>query len=354
MVQLLDNITASYGRYNLMSAYTLSFQITPDILTLVTDISEQLGHWSTQLGNTDEALSPQLRRGNRILNIQALLATEHFSVTPEQVMKLLEHKRRSALSHEVHRVLNVFVAYEDMPNWQPYNVSHLLAAHGCMMQGLLDDTGQWRQSDVGIYEDGLLMHRPPPPSQLERLMADLLERLNQLSVHPLIASCVFHYEFVFIHPFSDGNGRMGRLWQTLILSKWKRELTFFPIEAVIRQQQDEYYAALNMAVKVGDATGFVEYMLKALLSAMQEVAKAPSRDQVGAKAELISDQLQVLDNINGEMSLIELMGSLQRTNRTNFKSQILNPLIDARLIEPTIPNKPTSSKQKYRLKMECC
>jgi Fic family protein len=256
------------------------------------------------------------------------------------------------LPREIQEVHNAFAAYEKMPNWQPYSVSDLLAAHSSLMHGLVDDAGKWRKSGVGVYSDKQLMHMAPPPSQVDRLMTDLLGWLKQMAVHPLVASCVFHYEFEFIHPFSDGNGRMGRLWQTLILSKWKPELAFLPVETVIRNQQTDYYAALSEADKASDATGFVEFMLKALLSAMQEVALAPSRHQVGIKSVLNSDQLHVLDNIIGEMSLKELMILLNRTDRTKFKDQILNPLIKTGLVEPTIPDKPTSSKQKYRLKME--
>ena len=335
-----------------MPAYQPPFQITPDILTLVADISEQLGLWSALLGDADEALSPQLRRGNRIRTIQASLAIEHNSLTLEQVTAVLDGKRVLGLPREIQEVRNAFAAYEKMPHWQPYNAAHLLAAHGQLMQGLVDDAGQWRQSGVGIYRDKQLMHMAPPPSQVGRLMADLLGWLKQMPVHPLVASCVFHYEFEFIHPFSDGNGRMGRLWQTLILSKWKPALAFLPVETVIRHQQADYYAALSAADKASDATGFLEYMLKALLSAMQEVVLAPSRHQVGTKSALNSDQLHVLDNIEGEMSLIELMSLLKRTDRTKFRDQVLSPLIEAGFVEPTIPDKPTSSKQKYRLKME--
>lgn len=337
---------------SLLPVYQAPFQITPYILTLVAGISEQLEPWSALLGNIDVTLSPQLKRSNRILNIQESLAIEHIIMSPEKVMKLLERKRVSALHPDLHRLLNVFVTYEDMSQWQPNNVSHLLDAHGCMMQGLVDDTCQWRKSDVVVYDNGLLMHRPPPFRQVNCLMTDLLWSLQQMSVHPLVASCVFHYEFERIHPFSGGNGRMGRLWQSLILSKWKPELAFLSVETVIRRQQDEYYATFNTAVKACDITGFIEYMLKALLSAMQDGVAVPRWNQVCMKSTLISDQLQVLDNINGEMSLITLMDLLKLTDHIKFKSQTLNPLIDARLVELTIPNDPSSSKQKYRLKME--
>ena len=335
-----------------MPAYQPPFQITPSILTLVADISEQLGRWSAVLGHADAALLPELRRGNRLRTIQASLAIEHNSLSLEQVTAVLEGKRVLGLPREIQEVRNAFAAYEQLPNWQPYNVNHVLAAQGQLMLGLVDDAGQWRHAGVGIYRDQQLMHMAPPPSQVARLMGDLLAWLKTMPVHPLVASCVFHYEFEFIHPFSDGNGRMGRLWQTLILSQWKPELAYLPVETVIRHQQAEYYAALSAADKASDATGFVEYMLKALLSAMQEVVEAPSQHQVGTKSELTVEQSYVLAIFKGEMTLMALMKEVNRSDRSKFRSQVLNPLMDAGLVEPTIPDKPTSSKQKYRLKRD--
>ena len=335
-----------------MPAYQPPFQITSSILTLVADISEQLGRWSAVLGHADAALLPELRRGNRLRTIQASLAIEHNSLSLEQVTAVLEGKRVLGLPREIQEVRNAFAAYEQLPNWQPYNDKHVLAAQGQLMLGLVDDAGQWRHAGVGIYRDQQLMHMAPPPSQVARLMGDLLAWLKTMPVHPLVASCVFHYEFEFIHPFSDGNGRMGRLWQTLILSQWKPELAYLPVETVIRHQQADYYAALSAADKASDATGFVEYMLKALLSAMQEVVEAPSQHQVGTKSELTVEQSYVLASFKGEMTLMALMKEVNRSDRSKFRSQVLNPLMDAGLVEPTIPDKPTSSKQKYRLKRD--
>jgi Fic family protein len=342
-----------------MPTYQPPFQITPTILTLVADISEQLGRWSLSLGDSDEGLSPQLRRGNRIRTIQASLAIEHNSLTVEQVTAVLEGKRVLGLPREIQEVRNAFATYEQLPHWQPHNPKHILAAHGLLMQGLVDDAGHWRHTGVGIYRDQQLLHMAPPPSQVQRLMADLLAWLKQSTVHSLVASCVFHYEFEFIHPFSDGNGRMGRLWQTLILSKWKPALAYLPVETVIRNQQSEYYAALSAADQASDATSFVEFMLQALLAAMQEVvlatpnnSPAPSRHQAGTKLKLTSDQLFVFEHIDGEMSLVDLMALLNRKDRTKFRQQVLAPLIELGLVEATIPDKPTSSRQKYRLKRE--
>ena len=344
-----------------MPAYQPPYQITPSILSLVADISEQLGRWSALLGDADDALSPQLRRGNRIRTIQASLAIEHNSLTLEQVTAVLDGKRVLGLPREIQEVRNAFAAYEKLPYWQPHNPKHLLTAHGLLMQGLVDDAGQWRQAGVGIYREQQLMHMAPPPSQVARLMSDLLAWLENSAVHPLVASCIFHYEFEFIHPFSDGNGRMGRLWQTLILPKWKAALAYLPVETVICHQQADYYAALSAADKASDATGFIEYMLQALLAAMQEVvlaqvseAEAPSWHQVGTKLGLNADQVQLLEHIEGEMSLLELMDILKRSDRTKFRQQILTPLLDAGLVESTIPDKPTSSKQKYRIKTKDC
>ncbi len=247
------------------TGYQPPFRITTGILNAVAEIGESLGRWSASHGD----LSPQLRRENRIRTIQASLAIEHNSLSLEQVTAVLDGKRVLGLPREIQEVRNAFAAYEQLPNWQTSNGEHLLSAHALLMQGLVDRPGQWRDGCVGIFRDKVLLHMAPPANQIPRLMRDLLAWLANTDSHPLIASCVFHYELEFIHPFSDGNGRLGRLWQTLILSQWRPAMAYLPVESIIRDQQEAYYRVLGEADKASDCTVFIEFMLQALLAALQ-------------------------------------------------------------------------------------
>lgn len=245
--------------------YQSPFHITPVILNAVAEISELLGFWSAGQG----ASSPQLRRENRIRSIQASLAIEHNNLSLEQVAAILDGKRVLGLPKEIQEVRNAFNAYEQLPNWRADNGEHLLAAHALLMQGLVDHPGQWRNGGVGIFREQALLHMAPPATQIPRLMQNLLVWLFTTDTHPLIAICVFHYEFEFIHPFTDGNGRLGRLWQTLILSQWRSAMAYLPVETIIREQQEDYYRVLGAADQASDCTVFIEFMLSALVKALQ-------------------------------------------------------------------------------------
>jgi len=255
-----------------MSRYQPPFSITPAILNLVVEIGELLGHWSAQTGRQ----SPLLRKENRIRTIHASLAIEHNSLTTEQVTALVEGKRVLAPAKDIQEVRNAILAYERMPQWQRADLSDLLSAHRTLMTGLVDYPGALRQGDVGIYRDQQLIHMAPPASQVPRLMNDLLAWLDHTDLHPLVASSVFHYEFEFIHPFADGNGRMGRLWQTLILSKWRQELAWLPVETLIHNQQERYYTILGLCDKASDCTPFVLFMLENIALALKEGLGVPS------------------------------------------------------------------------------
>ncbi len=327
-----------------MSQYQPPLTLTPQMLALAAEISEQVGLLTAQ---REAALTPQLRRGNRIRTIQASLAIENNTLSVEQVTAVLDGKRVLGLPREIQEVRNAFAAYEAMPGWQPHSQADLLAAHGLLMQGLIDDAGRYRQGGVGIYREGRLLHMAPPASRVASLMQDLLRWLGASDWHPLIASCVFHYEFEFIHPFADGNGRMGRLWQTLMLSQWRPVLAYLPVETVIRDQQEAYYAALSTADQAAEATPFVEFMLAALRQALVEAGQS---DQV---TDQVTDQvarlLQALPS-GAALKSSELMQRLGLSHRPTFTQNYLKPALAAGLIEMTDPASPRSPAQRYRRK----
>ncbi|SFH37054.1 Fic family protein [Pseudomonas sp. NFACC45] len=330
-----------------MSRYTPPLTLTTRILGLIADISEQIGQLSA-VG--DNRQTPQLRRGNRIRTIQASLAIENNTLSIEQVTAVLAGQRVLGLPREIQEVRNAFAAYEAMPGWQPDCRIDLLRAHELLMQGLIDDAGQLRRAGVGIYRGDQLVHMAPPPSRVTHLIDDLLEWAGSSDWHPLIISCVFHYEFEFIHPFADGNGRMGRLWQTLILSRWRAVLAYLPVEAVIREQQDAYYAALSAADRLAEATPFVEFMLQALCVALGEaIRNEPLTDPV---TDPVTDQVaRLLLALRGGASLkiSELMGQLGLAHKATFRGNYLKPALAAGLVEMTDPESPNSPAQRYRL-----
>ncbi|MGY2200102.1 Fic family protein [Pseudomonas gingeri] len=330
-----------------MTRYKPPLTLTPRMFSLVADISEQLGQLSAV---PETGLTPQLRRGNRIRTIQASLAIENNTLSLEQVTAVLDGKKVLGLPREIQEVRNAFSAYEAMSGWQPENRAHLLQAHALLMRGLIDDCGRLRQSGVGIYRADRLLHMAPPASRVPQLIDDLLGWIKESELHPLIASCVFHYEFEFIHPFADGNGRMGRLWQTLILGQWRPVLAYLPVETVIRDQQDDYYAALAAADQMAEATPFVEFMLEALLLAMKEARRSDYltvqvTDQV---TDQVARLLAVLEGTPG-MRSSELMSRLQLTHRPSFRSAYLGPALASEWVEMTDPASPRSPAQKYRL-----
>lgn len=208
-----------------------------------------------------------------------------------------------------------------------------------MLQELADDAGRFRRGGVGIYRGQELIHMAPPADRVPALVSNLLKWSKKPDLHPLLVAAVVHYEIEFIHPFSDGNGRMGRLWQTLILSQWKSIFAWLPLETVVRDQQSEYYAALARSDKTGEAGSFVEFILSALLTAL-------STDQV---SDQVKSLILALKKAETPLSTTELMKWLKLRHRPTFRRNYLRPALDAGLIEMTDPGSPSSPQQRYRL-----
>ena len=246
--------------------YQPPFQLTSTMLHLVAEIAMLIGEWKA----SQQSQVPLLRRGNRIKTVQASLAIEQNTLSLEQVTAVIDGKVVLGLPKEIQEVKNAFAAYEKLSIWRSSSLPNFLEAHRLLMSGLTDDAGQLRHGGVGIYREAALIHMAPPATQLPRLMEQLFNWLAHAELHPLIRSCAFHYELEFIHPFSDGNGRMGRLWQTLILNEWQPLLAYLPVETVIQRRQALYYQRLSEADASSDCSSFIEFMLLAIRDSLSE------------------------------------------------------------------------------------
>ena len=260
--------------------YAPPLTLTPALLSQVAAIAEALGRWSAR---QDAQPSPRLRRENRIHTIQASLAIEQNSLSLEQVTALFDGQRVIGPARDIQEVRNAITAYEMLPRWEPANRQHLLEAHGLLMAGLIDAPGRFRSGGVGIYRGDQLVHMAPPASRVPALVGELLAWLASSDWHPLIVSCVAHYELEFIHPFADGNGRLGRLWQTLILSRWNALLAWLPIEEVIRSRQQGYYGSLGQADQLGDLEPFVAYQLEAIHDALRSEISSEKGSEISSE-----------------------------------------------------------------------
>lgn len=318
-------------------SYQPPYSITPAIVTLVAEISETLGRMSLA---TDDNF--RLRRSNRIRTIQGSLAIEGNTLTVEQITAVLAGKPVVAPPREIQEVRNALAAYEQLQHWQAHNERDLLQAHRLLMQGLTDDAGNYRSSGVGVMQGNQVIHMAPPAKRVPGLMRDLLMWLGGSEEHPLIRSSVFHYEFEFIHPFADGNGRMGRLWQTLMLSQWKPLFAWLPVESMVHDHQSGYYQALQQSTERTDSAPFIAFILQRIM----EVCHSHTPQVI---PEVTPQVKRLLAVIHGEMSREVLMQILGLKDVKHFRQHYLLPALSANLIEMTQPDSPSSPTQKYRL-----
>ena len=242
-------------------------------MRLVSEISEQVGIVTTLLD--DNVPSPMLRKANRIKTIHSSLAIEHNTLSLKQVTDIIDGKHVLGAPNEIQEVKNALQAYQLMPQLDAFKEKDLLRAHELMMMALVDKSGHYRTTGVGVFDGDRCIHMAPPAERVPQLMGDLFEWVRKTDVHPLVSSCVFHYEFEFIHPFIDGNGRMGRYWQTMLLARWKGIFAWIPVETIVKEHQQEYYDVIAKCDAIGNSTAFIEFMLRCLLDAMSRIEEEP-------------------------------------------------------------------------------
>ena len=300
------------------------FEITEAALSDVMEISELVGKISS---TQNLSTSPILRRQNRIRTIYSSLAIEQNTLSLEQVTAVLSGKRVLAPPKDIAEVKNAYEIYDHLAELNPYSMDDLLLAHRTMMQGLVREAGEFRSRPVGVVDNkGNVLHFGTLPQYVPSLMEELIQWTENSPFPLLIKSCVFHYEFEVIHPFADGNGRIGRLWHTLLLSKWNPLFAWLPIESIIHDHQVEYYAAINQSNAQGEGTAFIEFMLGIIKEALQEaIDEQPAeKPSMQSKEELRWEKIADFLRTNSTIQNSDVQNFLDVSSAT--ASRILNAL----------------------------
>ena len=309
--------------------YTPPFEITSKIIELISNISEKIGEINSL---QDSPYSVQLRKENRIKTIHSSLAIENNSLSLEQITAIIDGKRVLGNPNEIQEVQNSIQAYDLLLSLNPYKEKDLLKAHKLMMQDLVNRNGKYRTDGVGIFDGEKVVHLAPPADRVPELMGNLFEWLKTCDVHPLIKSCVFHYEFEFIHPFQDGNGRMGRLWQTVILKEWKEIFAWFPVETLIKENQKEYYRVLGASDSEANSTKFIEFMLSLILNTIDEIIETEKKVTQKVSVKVTANQKRIIDAIESnpyvtQEELANIVGIARKNIIANMKKLQENGLI---------------------------
>lgn len=322
--------------------YVPPYEITDEMLELVSEIMENLGKLS---GVNELEKLPRLRRVSRIKSIHSSLAIENNTLSIEQVTDVINGKRVLAPQKDIEEVHNAFNAYEKLSEINPYSIDDLLKIHGILMNGLVKEAGSLRSGQVGVYnQDGKVVHLAPPADFVPQQLGQLFDWVKNSNANMLIKSSVFHYEFEFIHPFNDGNGRTGRLWQTALLASWKPIFAWIPIESIIKDNQEDYYNAITLSTSQGKSNIFIEFMLDVINKAIKDII-TDTRNHYNHINNQITELMKVIESY--PQSATELMEKLNLKSRLGFRKNYLQPALDAGLIGMTEPDKPTSKNQKY-------
>ena len=325
-----------------MDRYIPPFEITNEMFEISTEIMENLG----KLSNVNELERlPRLRKVSRIKSVYSSLAIENNTLSLEQVTDILDGKRVLGVRDDIVAVKNAFEAYKELDFVNPYNLKDLLKTHGIMMKDLVENAGSLRMGNVGVFdENGDVIHTAPPVQMVKELMEQLFDWVRNADIQMLIKSSIFHYEFEFIHPFRDGNGRMGRLWQTALLASWKPIFKYIPIESVIKDNQEEYYKAIAKSTSEGKSNTFILFMLDVINKAIKDIVN-DSREHYNHINIQINKLMQVMETYPQSSQMI--MNKLGLKSRIAFRKNYLNPALEAGLVGMTIPDKSTSKNQMY-------
>ncbi|MEG1163952.1 MAG: Fic family protein [Anaerovoracaceae bacterium] len=327
-----------------MQQYKPPFTISNKMLTLVSSISEKIGKLNDYSYFENK---PQLRKNNRIKSIHSSLAIEANSLSLEQMRNVLNGHIVIGPQKEIQEVRNAYKAYEEITKIDPYKVEELKRIHGVMTYLVVEDSGEFRQGEEGVFDGERCIFMAPSSKLVPELMDSLFSWMEMAKeeLHPLILSSIFHYEFVFIHPFTDGNGRMARLWQTAVLSSWKPAFQYLPIESQIKDFQAEYYSAISQCHKEGNSDTFIEFMLEQIDRTLTDVMSRTSYlgEQV---TEYVYRLLDVME-FDVPYTANAVMENLDMKSKESLRKNYINPAIEMNLITMTEPSKPTSRNQRY-------
>lgn len=296
--------------------YQPPYKLNSEILTIATEISSLVERFVIRLEQAD---SLKLRKANKIKSIHSSLAIEGNSLSEDVVSDIINGKRVLAPAREILEVKNALATYEFYPKLNAFSIKDLLKAHGTMMQGIAPDAGKFRNCNEGVFKGKKCVHLAPPPNRVPALMADLFEWLKKSNEHLLIRSCVFHYEFEFIHPFSDGNGRMGRLWQSLILGKWNSAFQHLPVENMVYANQQKYYDAIAKSSAAGECSAFIVFMLQNLLDSLKKFKDAPidNGPEAIGNAKLTVRQQKIVDMVKSDdVTIASIAKKMKVSERT--------------------------------------
>ena len=295
------------------SNYKPPFSITAKTINLIADISAQIERYAIRMEQENGLL---LRKINRVKTIQGSLAIEGNTISESLITDMIEGKHIVAPPREIQEVKNAIKTYDAFASLNPFYVKDLLKAHALMMEALVDDAGHFRRGGVGVFSDTKVIHVAPPAERVPILMEDLFDWLKKSADHLLIKSCVFHYEFEFIHPFIDGNGRLGRLWQSLILSKQHPIFEHLPVENMVFQNQQQYYEAISKSTKATDCGFFIEFMLNEILATLQKRTDKPlKKDMHGTVNDTVNGIVNLI-KANPKITLDDLALKLNKSRRT--------------------------------------